>query len=67
MRTPLTDKQAHALGHLLSTMPAACEIDPLGNPGQEGPMLVDFDRLSVVVTEAGVCCLHDAEWIGAVE
>lgn len=66
MRTPVNARQANALGQLLSTMPAAFDLDPMGTPGEPGPLLIDFDRLTVRIDEAGVCCLVDAELIGAV-
>lgn len=67
MRVEINARQASALERLFSAASNACVLSPLGNPGDNGPLFVDLGTLSVIVTEAGVCCLHDAEWIGAVE
>jgi hypothetical protein len=66
-RFPVNEKQANALALLLSSMPARFDFDALGNPGQEGPLLVDFDTLAVRVEETGICTLVEADFVGSVQ
>lgn len=57
MRHPVNEAQASTLAQLLASRPGAFTFDALGTPGQEGPVLVDYDAVGFVIDTDGVCCL----------
>ena len=61
MRTPIPAAQARTLAELvILSDDADLELDPLGDPGKPGPLLVELgERLQLSISEAGICSIPD--------
>lgn len=63
-RIPITAAQSRVMAAIAG---ADYELDPLGSRGKPGPLLCDFGRWAIKITEDGRCELVAVEFAGAVE